>query len=387
MNDLNICVITQTLPKAKGGHILLSRLLKLLEPICDEIFTITSNFPDDSMLNMKIHIKNVKSDDKIETMWIRTYKYILTQLRISIAFAKIYKNIDVVIFYVGGTALLLPMIFTKMLGKKAVLIATGSGFESAKMIYGRRFFGLGGVIFSNIIKIFEIINYTLSDKIIVYSKISINQLRLENHIGKIAISPEHFLDYKIFTNDNNINQRNNLIGYIGRLSEEKGALNFTRAIPIILKTKSEVDFKIIGDGDLRNKIGKYLDDNNLNDIVKITGWIPHNKIPYCLNELKLVVLPSYTEGLPNLMLEAMACGTPVLATAVGTIPSIIRDGETGFIMENNSPECIAENAIRALDHPVLEMIVENARAVVEREFTYETAVDRYRKILGDFKGI
>jgi glycosyltransferase involved in cell wall biosynthesis len=50
-------------------------------------------------------------------------------------------------------------------------------------------------------------------------------------------------------------------------------------------------------------------------------------------------------------------------------------------MENNSPECIAENVMRALEHPDLEGIVENARARVEREFTYEVAVKRYRAIL------
>ncbi len=60
-------------------------------------------------------------------------------------------------------------------------------------------------------------------------------------------------------------------------------------------------------------------------------------------------------------------------------------GETGFIMEGNSPECIARNIIRALNHPNLEQIAQNARALVEREFTYEKAVDNYRKILDNLK--
>ena len=77
----------------------------------------------------------------------------------------------------------------------------------------------------------------------------------------------------------------------------------------------------------------------------------------------------------------MGCGTPVLATPVGSIPDVIKDDETGFIMKDNSPECIARNVIRALEHPNLDEIVKNARALVEREFTYEAAVERYRKIL------
>jgi len=105
-----------------------------------------------------------------------------------------------------------------------------------------------------------------------------------------------------------------------------------------------------------------------------------------LNELKLVVLPSFTEGLPNIMLEAMACGTPVLATSVGAISDVIKDGETGFIMENNSPEHIARNVIRILEQPDLDKIVENARALVEQEFTYKAVVKRYKKILSELRG-
>lgn len=105
----------------------------------------------------------------------------------------------------------------------------------------------------------------------------------------------------------------------------------------------------------------------------------HNKFPDYLN--KLFVLSSYTEGLPYTILEAMASGTPVLATPVGAIPDVIKDGETGFIMENNSPECIAKNVIRALEHPNPEEIIKNARALVEKKFTHKAAVERYRKIL------
>jgi len=77
----------------------------------------------------------------------------------------------------------------------------------------------------------------------------------------------------------------------------------------------------------------------------------------------------------------MACGTPVLAAKVGAIPDIITDGKTGFIMENNSPECIAENVIRALNTPNLEEISENGRKFVEENFTFESAVARWNGVL------
>ena len=85
------------------------------------------------------------------------------------------------------------------------------------------------------------------------------------------------------------------------------------------------------------------------------------------------------------MLEAMACGTPVLATPVGAIPDVIIDGKTGFIMENNSPECIAENVIRALASQDLERIAENGRRFVEENFTFEKTVENWRRILQEIE--
>jgi len=71
----------------------------------------------------------------------------------------------------------------------------------------------------------------------------------------------------------------------------------------------------------------------------------------------------------------------VLATPVGAIPDVIRDEKTGFIMEDNSPECIAENVVRALEHPDLEEIAEVGRRFVGEEFTFERAVERWREVL------
>jgi len=77
----------------------------------------------------------------------------------------------------------------------------------------------------------------------------------------------------------------------------------------------------------------------------------------------------------------MACGTPVLVTPVGSIPDIIKDGNNGFIMQNNSSKNIADNVLRALENPDLEKIAENAKKLVVQQFTYEAAIKRYEKIL------
>jgi len=70
---------------------------------------------------------------------------------------------------------------------------------------------------------------------------------------------------------------------------------------------------------------------------------------------------------------------------VGGVPDVIKDEETGFIMVDNSPECIARNIIRALGRPNLEQIADNARALVEKEYTFEAAVKGYKNILASLK--
>ena len=301
----------------------------------------------------------------------RISNYILTQLRISYKFAKLSKDVDLWFFYIGDTAVV-PMIIAKILRKRVILAVAG---------FMEKEIELKNDFIAKILKPFKRINLAFSDGIILYSPNLIKEWNLEKYQNKISIAHEHFLDFDKFKIKKNFYERDNLVGYIGRLSEEKGVWEFVKAIPQITKENAEIKVLIGGDGLLRDKIEAFLNENNLNSKVKLVGWIPQDELPDYLNELKLIVLPSYTEGLPNIMLEAMACGTLVLATPVGAIPDVIRDGETGFIVENNSPECIAKNIMRVLNYQNLDRIVKNANELIRKEFTYEAATEWYRKIL------
>jgi glycosyltransferase involved in cell wall biosynthesis len=238
-------------------------------------------------------------------------------------------------------------------------------------------------LFLKIFKNIEYISYLFSDRIIVYSPGLISQWNLEPYRHKILIAHRHFLDFNTFTVTTPLPDRPPLIGYIGRLSGEKGVQHFAQALPAVLSDRQDLRVLIGGDGPLKELIEASLQKGGVTARVDLPGWISHDDLPRYLNQLRLLVLPSYTEGLPNIMLEAMACGTPVLATPVGAIPDVIIDGKTGFIMENNSPECIAENVKRALDSPDLERIAEAGRRFVEENFTFESTVTRWKEVLED----
>ncbi len=303
---------------------------------------------------------------------LRILNYLHMQIQLVKKMYKLRCGVDTNIFFIGGDTLLLPIVFSKLLNKKVILLLAGSSIKTHQMNQDKLTIGL---------KLLREPCLSLADKIIVYAPSLIQDYQLEPYRHKILIAHEHFLDFSTFTVTTPLADRPPLIGYIGRLSGEKGVQHFAQALPAVLNGREDLRVLIGGDGELKESIAASLQEQGVTARVELPGWISHDDLPRYLNQLRLLVLPSYTEGLPNIMLEAMACGTPVLATPVGAIPDVIIDGKTGFIMENNSPECIAENVVRALNSPDLEQIAENGRRLVETEYTFERVVARWKGLL------
>jgi glycosyltransferase involved in cell wall biosynthesis len=366
----------------EGKNIYLTKFLNILKPLSNEIFVIDGDFPE--IPDRRIHIIKIKADLKKESMLTRSIKFILIQLKCSNILIKVSKNIDIVIFF--GATTILPMLLAKFLKKKIIVILGGSAWKTTDQVYRERLFGIGGLVFPFILRSLERIGLTISDRIVVYSESVIKFLGLERYKDKILIISNIYLDANKYKITKNLKERRNLIGFISRLNEGKGIMNFVNAIPLILKERTDLEFLIGGDGALFDEIEQKLKNNGTYNKVKLTGWIPHDELPDKLNELKLLVFPSYSEGLPNIVSESMTCGTPVLATPVGGVPDLIRDRKTGFIMEDNSPEGITKNVIMALNHPNLDNIVKNARRLIEERYTYEAAVEKYGEMLNNLGG-
>lgn len=372
---LKICVVSCIPPV----NILVYQFVQVLEPTIDELVLITGNYPEKDVFSQKIKLVNLVHDNKKQPFIIRAFKFVLLQMKFSWNLVKNLPKTKIVVFFLEGSQFLFPMLTARLAGRKTIIVITHSSPQIVAQTNKNKFLPL-------IVSILETINRELAHKLVVYSLNMCRQFKLEKYKNKIYIAHEHFLDFDEFKIKKKFNERDNLVGYIGRLSEEKGTLNFVKAIPMVLEKENKITFLVGGDGQLRDEIERYISEENLEDKVKLVGWIPHDEVPEHLNELKLLVIPSYTESGPIIALEAMACGTPILATQVGHVLNMIEDGETGFIMENNSPECIAENIKRALAYSSLDKIVKNARELVEGEFTYEAAVERYRVILEQVGG-
>lgn len=360
-----------TSPISASGIIPLSNLLNILSVQSQTLYLITGN-EGYNYFKTNEHIITLGIDHVGEKNFVlRILKHIYLQIRVSFTLIKIIKKCDIWIFFLGGETMVFSMLTAKLFRKNVLLLF---GASQVKMSYNDKF-----AVFW--LKILTAIDCVLCDKIILYSKNLIKEWYLDRWENKIVFAHEHIIDPQKFKIVKQYYERDKIVGFIGRLSQEKGILNLILAIDLILRDRKDVKFLIIGDGSLHKEIEQNIDRKNLQSYVKIEGWISHDNLPLYLNQLLLLVLPSYTEGLPNIMLEALSCGTPVLATPVGAIPDIIKDGETGFIIRDNSPECIAENIIRAMSSKDLGKITENGRWFVEENFTFERTMESWKNLI------
>lgn len=372
---LRIGVITP--PIGGAGVIPLSNLVDITSNISDSVFVITGDMDIISRTKRKSNILIYKLPYTPKSnVILKIVGHFLLQVRISNKILEWKDNADVLIYVLDSHSYILPVLIGRLLKKKIMFVLVASISHTA----------LANASFlMKILIFFESINFKFANCIVIYSQCLLDKWKLQSYCHKILIAGEHFLDFSTFTITIPNKDRPHLIGYIGRMSSEKGVQHFTQALPAILSNNYNLRAFIGGDGQLKEAIESSIQDYGLTARVDLPGWISRDDLPRCLNQLRILVLPSYTEGLPNIMLEAMACGTPVLATPVGAIPDVIIDGKTGFIMDNNSPDCIAENVARALACPELEEIAEAGRRFVEEKYSFEKTVENWKRILQDIE--
>ncbi len=359
-------------------------LAEILSPICETVYIVTGNYPTREIFENNIKIIDVGISLHLRTairpLWwsnlFQFLKIIFIEIKMCWILLKISKEIDITFFYVGGSNLFLPAFMARILRKHVITSAIGLSSHCYKHSHNKKMLCIG-----DIYSILENFIFFFSDQIIVESPGVVDFLGISEYKSKIVTIGARYIDTDLFRIKRDLNDREPIIGFIGRLDEGKGVMDFVKAIPIVLEQKKNIKFCIGGFGNLYDVINKEIANNDMLRNVKLVGWIPHDDVADYLNEFKLFVLPSKSEGLPTGVLEAMACGTPVLATPVGGVTDLILDGESGFILNDSSPECIAQCISKALDCPKLDQISRNARKIIEDEFDYDMAIERYTIIL------
>lgn len=145
------------------------------------------------------------------------------------------------------------------------------------------------------------------------------------------------------------------IVYVGRLHRQKGVETLLRAFAL-LRTRAGgelTELVLAGDGPQRSELERLAAGLGIASRTRFLGFVPHARVPALLHSAAVAVLPSRYEELGTSLLEALACGTPVVASAVGGIPDLIRDGVDGLLVPPQNPELLAAAVRTILDDPAL----------------------------------
>jgi glycosyltransferase involved in cell wall biosynthesis len=152
---------------------------------------------------------------------------------------------------------------------------------------------------------------------------------------------------------------------VGRLAEQKGHLILVEAAARLRAVCHDFEIVLVGDGPLRGAIEALIDRHGLGATVRLAGWLSNNGVRDAVIDARAMVLPSFAEGLPVALIEAMALGRPVISTYVAAIPELVRPGESGWLVPPGSVESLARAMGEALDAPV-ETLARMGRAGAAR---------------------
>lgn len=274
----------------------------------------------------------------------------------------------------------LSLILSKLVNLKSIIFIGGSGFYWSYLEHSSIIGKLSA--YANL----PIQNFChkFADLLITLSKNMVKMIGIEHYKYKTRFAlprlDERF--YSHFEIVKKYEHRDLVVGFVGSFYRRKGISNLIQAIPSIIDEKDDCRFLLIGGGPLLNSIKREAHRLDTGKSVKITGYVDYNDLQHYYNEMKIYVLPAYAEGIPSTIFEAMGCGTPVLATRVGGILDVIKDGETGFLLESNDPKHIAQRITGLLDSPkLLEKVSMNAYENVRKNFSEEKVLDSWRRLL------
>jgi glycosyltransferase involved in cell wall biosynthesis len=177
-----------------------------------------------------------------------------------------------------------------------------------------------------------------------------------------------------------------LVLTVRRLVYKNGLDTLIQSTSLLARDHPGLLFIVAGKGPNRNLIEKRVRELRLEGNIKLAGFVPERLLPYYYNAADYFVVPSSSgEGLPLVLLEAMACGLPVIATIVGGIPEIIENMVNGFLVPPRNPKAMAETISTLLSNKELGTAIgKRARKTVEEKFTWEENLRRLQKVYDDF---
>lgn len=174
---------------------------------------------------------------------------------------------------------------------------------------------------------------------------------------------------------------------VARLVEKKGVHYGIEAVSKVVKRYPFVQYEIAGDGPLKRDLVGLIDKLDINENVKLLGWKQQNEISELMGHADILLAPSVTgkggdqEGIPVVLMEAMARGLPVISTYHSGIPELVQDGVSGFLLRERDVDGLTEKLEHLITHPEMrDQVAAEGRKYVEENYNIDKLNDRLVEI-------
>jgi glycosyltransferase involved in cell wall biosynthesis len=351
-------VVVQFPPKwLAGTEIATYNIAKHLSRRDHEIHVITKSDPDTARLTKKdgFSIHRVKFPDirfiGVLIFWLGVFRCL--------------KRIDPQIIHTQMIDMGVPGFFAKkFLNKPFIVYCRGSDVYRHWQL--KKF--ISKLVFSN------------ASKIITLTQDMQEEVG-DNYKDDVVVIPNgiDLEKFENFPNDRAAHD-NHTILFVGTLRLVKGVRYLIEAMKIVVKRIPNSRLVIVGDGGETVNLQTLIKKGRLAEHVTFVGKVPNEDIPKYMSSSDIFVLPSLSEGFPNVILEAMASGLPIVCSDVGGMKEIVKDGENGFTVPPKNIDKLSDNIIKLLEDDLLRQAVSKTNKQTVIMYTWENVVKRIEEI-------
>jgi glycosyltransferase involved in cell wall biosynthesis len=286
-----------------------------------------------------------------------------------------------------GTAVILAKLFLKILGKQiSVVTELHSDWELVHFLQRRpsgllfRLYFIAGKIIST---------FVLKNSDLVRTISEFTTQKVSNRVSKPVIQFPAYIDIELFLSKSSSDEKilrsqynDGFIFCVGALIYGKGIHVLIESMKLVVKRHKNQKLLIAGEGDYKDELERLLKRYELEDNVTFLGHLDQRALKGYMDRCLTLILPSLSEGLGRVIVEAFACGKPVIGTNVGGIPDLIKDSENGFLVPPNDVEAIREKINYLIDNPrIAREMGERGRRFVQERFSTEIYALNFRKMV------
>jgi len=168
---------------------------------------------------------------------------------------------------------------------------------------------------------------------------------------------------------------------VSRLVERKGVQHLIEAMPAIVASFPKVSLQVVGEGNLSDELNAQCRALGVHEHVDFLGYVPHEQLPELYQKAELFVQPSFYEGMSNTVLEAMACGLPIIATCEGGREELLRDN--ALMAPYGDPTALAEGVAALLSNPEKVTVMGQVSSEIAEQYSWAAVAKSYLNIYHD----